>query len=256
MVEESVWSENNTDKVLFIPVVPPKKSIFKDDLVGVKQLSVVKSIQNNWVEYGTNVDLCSKPFLRHNVSNTVEVEDWESVMDYLWENKKYFSGVSFLPKKGDKIYNQAPFTSVLTETQLVEKYGSAAILGSGLVVDGLDYFGNLWEACDYALKRDLQLIGSRKELLLKRDWLKRFKIFAKRYLKNNLELTSFCLKDIHLYHKWCNVNRVLNQKEIDLSKLTLKPEYTEVDTMGAASCYGGACEIPDYILSGKQQQPA
>jgi len=149
------------------------------------------------------------------------------VKGYLWENKQHFACVSFLPRTGDKIYNQAPFTSVLSEQQLVEKYSSGAILGSGLVVDALEYFTNLWDACEYILQRDLKLVGTRKELLLKRDWLKRAKIFAKRYCKGNLELTTFCLKDIYLYHKWCNVNRVLSQKDIDLSKA---PEIIRCET--------------------------
>jgi hypothetical protein len=34
--------------------------------------------------------------------------------------------------------------------------------------------------------------------------------------------------------------------DIDFSKLDLKPEYVEVDTLGAVACAGGQCELPDY----------
>lgn len=165
MVEKSVWSSNGTDWVISFPIIPNENSIYKDDLVGTKLLDVVKLTQQNWVEYGTNVELCTDPTLRHNVSNTVIVDDWDEVENYIFENRKYFSGISLLPLTGDKDYNQAPFISILTPEQLVKKYGDAAIFASGLIVDGLAAFnGNLWGACDSILGIGEKLGYSKSEI--------------------------------------------------------------------------------------------
>ena len=91
----------------------------------LKQLEYVKLAQQYWVEYGTNVALCVDKNLRHNVSNTITVDDWDEVEQYLFDNRKYFAGVSLLSSMGDKAYPQAPFTEVLTADEILTKYGSA-----------------------------------------------------------------------------------------------------------------------------------
>ena len=152
MVEDSVWSNSNSDWVISFPIMANKNSIFKEKLYGVKLLEYVKLTQQNWVEEGTNVHLCVDPTLRHNVSNTIQVDDWDAVENYIFDNKEYFAGVSLLPLTGDKDYNQAPFTSILSPEQQLKKYGDAAMFASGLIVDGLTAFnGNLWLACDTVL---------------------------------------------------------------------------------------------------------
>lgn len=249
IIEESVWSAMKTDVVLFVPIEAKKGSIFKKDLVGRKQLEIVKSIQQNWVEAGTRTEACVQPFLRHNVSNTVQVEDWDEVADYLYENKQYFSGVSFLGVFGSLDFKQAPFTPVLMPEELLQKYGHAVMFVSGLVVDGLHAFDDdLWEALAATMNREIKLEGSRTTVLLKKDWVRRSKQFAKRYFKGDILEMSYCLKQVHLYHKWVEVNRILQKANIDLSKVVLKPHYTEVDTTSSIGCVGGACELPGQFL--------
>ena len=246
LIEESVWSENKTDITIFFPIVSNKNSNFKSEFKGLKQLEVVKLLQENWVEPGTNVDLCVKPYIRHNVSNTVEFSNLDELQEYIWDNKSVFTGVSFLADTGDRIYNQAPFTTVYNGEEIMTKYGDAALFASGLIVDGLHVFDNLWQACDLTMNRTIPVEGSRTQVLLKKDWIKRAKQFAKRYFKNDLNKMTICLKDVHLLHKWSTINRILANKEINFDEINLKPQYTDIDTMGAASCYGGACEIPQY----------
>ena len=56
--------------------------------------------------------------LTHNC--TVEVgdeEEWSQVIDYLYENRQYFSAVSLLPKVGDTLYKQAPLQRVYPEDE-------------------------------------------------------------------------------------------------------------------------------------------
>lgn len=252
LIEESVWSSNKTDHVAFIPIVANKNAKFKKDLIGLNQLDVVKTIQNNWVEYGTNHERNVKPFLRHSVSNTVELDynDYDMVEEYLFENRYDFAAVSFLPLTGDKDYNQAPFTSVLTSEELLDKYGDASLFASGLIVDGLHAFdGNLWEACDYVFKRDLTLQGTRVQALIKKDWIRRAKQFAKRFFKGDIKEMILCLKDIHLYHKWVRINRELKQRDFNFETAIKKPEYVNMDTMGAISCSGNQCEIDISVLT-------
>jgi len=242
LIEESVWSASKSDYVVYIPIKTKKGSLYKEQLLGVKQLEYVKLVQQTWVESGTNVDLCTDPLLRHNVSNTITVNDWDEVEEYIYQNKAYFAGISLLSSSGDKIYPQAPFTAVITPEQILEKYGQASMFASGLIVDALHCFdNNLWQACDHVSNRDLPLDGTRTQVLLKKDWIRRAKQFAKRYFGNNLEELTFCLKDIHLYHKWLGVNRAI--KGLDVSKIDIKPKFTDIDTLGAISCAGGACEI-------------
>lgn len=248
LIEESVWSSSQSDYVVYVPIVAKKDSILKRDLIGVNQLKAVQSIQQNWVEYGTRLEACVKPFLRHNVSNTVQVEDWKEVGEYLYENRQYFSGVSFLGVFGSLDYKQAPFTPVIMPDELLEKYGHAVIFASGLIVDGLNAFDDdLWEALMMVNHNGTKVEGTRTAILLKKDWIRRAKQFAKRYFKNDFLEMSYCLKQVFLYHKWVTVNRSL-QKKIDLSKVILKPHYIEMDTMGSASCQGGACELPGQFL--------
>ena len=81
--------------------------------------------------------MCADPTVRHNVSNTVTVpaSQWNKVEDYLFKNKEYFAGVSFLSGSGDKDYHQAPMTEVLEEDEIVAKYGRGAMFAAGLIVD-------------------------------------------------------------------------------------------------------------------------
>lgn len=113
--EESVWSANKTDDVITFPISVPDSAMVKSDLDAIKHLEIIKSTQENWINYGTSKS--NKKPIRHSVSCTVLVEDgeWDKVAKYLYENRESFTAVSLLPKSGDKIYQQAPMEAVLTE---------------------------------------------------------------------------------------------------------------------------------------------
>lgn len=244
LLEESVYSSTNTDYVVFVPIENPKEGLYKEDVKGVKHLEIIKLVQESWVKEGTNDDLCVYKGMNHNTSCTVIIDDKKEVVDYIWNNKEYFTAVSFLGDYGDKDYNQAPFTSVLDLDEIVKEYGDGALLVSGLIVDGLHYFNqNLWDACNLILdeKKEIPISGTREQVMLKKYWLQRAKKFAKNYFKNDLNKLVYCIKDVHLFHKWKVVNR--NFKEVDFSKILDKPEYKDVNEFGAMSCGGGACEL-------------
>jgi len=241
MVEKSVWSSNGTDIVVAFPVETKEGSIYKSDLLGTKQLEYVKLAQQYWVEYGTNVELCVHPKLRHNVSNTITVDNWDEVEQYLFDNRKWFAGVSLMSAHGDKAFVQAPFTEVLTFDEIVSLHGEGSIFASGLVVEGLRAFNeNLWLACDTLTGNGLKL-SEESEDLLKRDWVRRATKFSLNYFNSDDSKMTACLKDCYNLHKWSNIQRSI--KFIDFSKELGERTYVSVDSMGAQGCAGGACEI-------------
>ena len=241
MVEDSVWSANGTDVVVSFPIIPKKGSYVKEDLVGVDHLEKVKLVQEYWVNAGTNEELCADKGVRHNVSNTILVDDWVEVEEYVFKNRHSFAGISFLSMMGDKDFNQAPNTSVITAKEMVKKYGTSAIFASGLVVDGLSAFDNLWVACATAqgYGDDISLDNSVNSI--KRDWIRRFNNFAVNYLNGDMKQAEYCLKDSHLLHKWEKINK--NFVDIEWESDLSEKKYIDVDTMGAIACAGGACEI-------------
>jgi ribonucleoside-diphosphate reductase alpha chain len=242
LLEESVWSAFKTDYVVFIPVKNPKEGLFKKDVKGVKHLELVKLVQENWVIEGTRPERGISNKTRHNVSSTIIIDDKNAMNDYLWDNQHIFSGVSFISDFGDKDFNQAPFTSVLSAEEVFEQYGKGALFASGLIVDGLHYFdGNLWQACDCALDKTIPVVGTREQVLLKKSWLDRAKKFAKNYFKGDMKKMVYCLKDVHLSHKWETINRQM--KDVDFSKILPKPEYVSPDKYAGLACSSGACEI-------------
>jgi len=241
MVEESVWSSNNTDYCVGFPIISPKGSLYREDLYATELLEKVKLVQNNWVEAGTNVELCANPKTRHNVSNTVTVmpHQWSEIEDYVFENRHSFAGISFLAGMGDKDFAQAPMTEVLSEKEIVEKYGKAALFASGLIVDTRKAgFRDLWEATMIA-QTPPEYLGEVSDQ--RAEWLRRFNKFADNYFMNDLKETEYCLKDVFLLHKWEKIQQ--NIKPIDFVGELAEKRFTDIDTMGAIACQGGACEI-------------
>jgi ribonucleoside-diphosphate reductase alpha chain len=239
MVSDSVWSQNGTDICVSFPVISPKGSKYKSELLGVKQLEYVKRAQQYWIEYGTDIDLCRKPYLRHNVSNTITVDDWDEVIDYVYDNRDYLCGVSFLSEFGDKALPQAPFTEVLNLQQLTDKYGAEVLLTSALIEAGLHAFNDdLWLACDTALGRGKDISKETHSNIPKRDFVRRFEKFAKNF--STKEECAECLKDVYLFHRWWKIQK--NARFINFVEELEEKTYTDINTMGAQACAGGACE--------------
>jgi ribonucleoside-diphosphate reductase alpha chain len=241
MVEESVWSAGGTDVVVSFPIIPKKGSYFKDDILGIDHLELVKKAQQHWVVAGTNEELCADEGIRHNVSNTIIVDDWDRVERYVFDNRYFFSGISFLAATGDKDFNQAPNTAVITANEMVKKYGNAAIFASGMVVDALKCFRNLWDACSTAQGFGENISEESTNNALKKDWVRRFKQFAENYTDGDIKKAEYCLKDAYLLHKWNKIQD--NLKQVNWVEDVREKKFTDVDTLAAAACAGGACEI-------------
>lgn len=286
MVKPSVYNKE-VESVISFPVELDDNVLTSEYSSAIDFLEMVRMTKAHWIENGTNFD---HPFykeypkfarMRMNVSNTCMVKDdeWDDVKEYVWNNRNVFSGISFLPKGGDLLYPQAPYTSVLDEKELAERYGAGAILAGGLIVDGLAVFNDdLWLACDVAMGRnthhltltdqditnfilshlkngkllvevngvmisDVNAISSHLQSLVdkKIDWVRRFKKFAGKYLGGDLTKTEFCLKHVSLFHRW---QKLKDMKHIDWSSITdWDEEWVDAGSTVAQACSGGSCEL-------------
>ena len=243
MVEESVWSTNKSDYVVSFPVIAKEGSYFKDDYIGIKHLELIRIAQKHWVNAGTNVQYCVDPTVRHNVSNTVTVDDWDEIEEYVFTNRDSFAGISFLAKSGDKDYEQAPNTQVYTAKEIVDKYGTGAMFASGLVVEALKAFDTLWSACMTAKGLGQDISSDDNINLLKKDWVRRFDKYAVNYFNNNKVTAEHCLKDAYNLHKWEKIQQ--NIVDVNWTKQLVEKKFIAVDSIGAAACVGkdGGCLI-------------
>ena len=236
--EKSSWSANNTDEVIKFPIEVPDGAKTKNQLPAVDMLAIVKDAQKNWVNAGKNKNLCTQDYLSHNVSNTVTVkpDEWHAVTKYIYDNRKYFAGISLIPQSGDKDYPQAPFTTVYTSREIVKEYGDAALWCSGLIELALNAFDrNLWAACDYVTFD--QAKPEDNELKLK--FIMKMKNFAGKYFDGDVRRLTYCMKDVYNWKVYCDLFN--SYKKVDYTQLV----ETEDNTAGIeeVSCAGGACLI-------------
>lgn len=285
-IEKSAWLKN-TESVICFPVTLPKNALLRKDVSAVEFLKLVLLTKQNWIEYGTNFDHPStkeNPTLRMNVSNTctVKPDEWDETREFIWEHRSEFGGISLLSSFGDLDYPQAPFTEVLDEKELAERYGAGAILSSGLIIDAMDVFEDVWEACNAALGINSKLleltdedisqyiinnihngrflvdidgvcfsdvncvIDYLKRLVERRkDWVRRFNGFADKYMNGDRKLTSYCLKHVNAFHKW---QHICKMKPVDYSKIEWENSFKEAGSEIGTACAGGKCEWnPDQI---------
>jgi ribonucleoside-diphosphate reductase alpha chain len=234
--EESVWGKGRSDQINFCIEVPDGSKT-KNQISALDFLDIIKSTQKNWVLAGMNKELCVKPYLEHNVSNTVNVkeDEWDEVSKYIYKNRKYFCGISLLAATGDKDYPQAPFTTVYLPSEQVSYYGDGIMFVSGLIDKALDLWeDNLWQACDDLLGLGKQIRGDSK-----REWKNRCEKYANNYFNGDIRRLTYAMKDVYNYKLWTELNR--EYKSVDYTKAIEEEDNTDFKL--EAACSGGTCEI-------------
>ena len=98
--------------VISVPQQAPEGSILRTENV-IDMLERVKKFNIQWVKRGHR-----KGANTNNVSATVSIKnnEWESVGQWMWENKNTFNGLSVLPYfAADSTYPQLPFEDITKE---------------------------------------------------------------------------------------------------------------------------------------------
>jgi len=103
LVEDEYFRPHDT-AVISVPQKAPEGSILRHESA-LELLERVKHFNREWVKTGHNNGQNT-----HNISATVSIkpEEWEMVGEWMWENRKFYNGLSVLPYNGGS-YTQAPF---------------------------------------------------------------------------------------------------------------------------------------------------
>lgn len=244
VLEHKECKPDSTDHVVFVPIENEEGTLYKDQLQGVKHLELIRLVKKAWVDAGKVQERCIIPTTSHNVSNTVLIDDYDAIVEYIYEHQDDFTAVSFLGIYGDKDYNQSPNTSVLDQEEIFARYGKGAMFASGLIVDILAAFDdNLWFACEVINDRDkkIKLAGDRKTVFFQKEIIRRAKKFARNYFGGAVKEMTYCLKDVHLNHKWETIQRQM--RPVDFTKILKEPQFVEVSAFAGAACSADGCEI-------------
>jgi ribonucleoside-triphosphate reductase (thioredoxin) len=118
--------------IVSVPQRAPEGAITRSESA-MDLLERIKTINKNWIKPGHR-----KGANMHNVSATVTIkqDEWPAVGEWLYENKEYFTALSFLPEDLGT-YKQAPFETI-TEEQFNEAVKSLNEVDLSRVVEMSD----------------------------------------------------------------------------------------------------------------------
>lgn len=110
LIEDEYFRPHDT-AVIQVPQKAPEGSILRTESP-IETLERVKWVYKNWIKTGHN-----RGPNTNNVSATISIKDdeWETVGEWMWDNKEFYNGISVLPYDGGT-YIQAPFEDIDFET--------------------------------------------------------------------------------------------------------------------------------------------
>ena len=116
--------------IVTVPQSAPKGAITRPRETALELLERIKLFNREWIKPGHK-----RGSNMHNVSATVNIkqEEWGTVGEWLWNNKEYFTALSFLPEDLGT-YTQAPFETI-TEEQFNERIGHLHNLDLSKVIE-------------------------------------------------------------------------------------------------------------------------
>jgi ribonucleoside-triphosphate reductase (thioredoxin) len=131
MLEDDFFKPN-LQSIVSVPQRAPEGSITRNESA-MDLLERIKTINKNWIKPGHR-----KGANMHNVSATVTIkqDEWPAVGEWLYENKEYFTALSFLPEDLGT-YKQAPFETI-TEEQFNEAVKSLNQIDLSKVIEMSD----------------------------------------------------------------------------------------------------------------------
>ena len=105
LIEDDVFKPT-LQSIISVPQKAPENAILRTESA-LDLLERVKKFNIEWVKVGHR-----KGENTNNVSATISIkpEEWETVGEWMWNNKEYYNGLSVLPYDGGT-YVQAPFQS-------------------------------------------------------------------------------------------------------------------------------------------------
>jgi len=109
LVEDEFFRPHDT-AVISVPQKAPEGAILRTESP-FQILDRVKRVSQEWIKPGHRTGSNS-----HNVSATISLkeEEWELAGEWMWENRKFYNGLSVLPYDGGS-YIQAPFSDCTKE---------------------------------------------------------------------------------------------------------------------------------------------
>jgi ribonucleoside-diphosphate reductase alpha chain len=111
---EDDYFKPSTEAIISIPIKAPEGAIYRDE-PALDLLERIKTYNTEWIKpghrHGENT---------HNISATVTVkeDEWSMVGKWMWENRKYYNGITVLPHDTGN-YKQPPLEEI-TEDQYIE----------------------------------------------------------------------------------------------------------------------------------------
>jgi len=109
LIEDEYFRPHDT-AVISVPQKAPEGSLLRHESA-LQLLERVKHFYQNWIKPGHRVGSNT-----HNISATVSIKEneWEEVGKWMWENRKFYNGLSVLPYS-EHSYKQAPFEDCTQE---------------------------------------------------------------------------------------------------------------------------------------------
>ena len=103
LVEDEFFRPHDT-AVISVPQKAPENAILRHESP-LSLLDRVKWFSKNWIKNGHR-----RGNNTHNISATISVkeEEWDTIGNWMWENRSHYNGLSVLPYNGGS-YKQAPF---------------------------------------------------------------------------------------------------------------------------------------------------
>jgi len=131
LIEDEYFRPHDT-AVISVPQQAPKGAILRHESA-LDLLERVKFFYQNWIKPGHRNGQNT-----HNISATVSIknDEWEKVGKWMWENRKFYNGLSVLNYDGGS-YIQAPFSDC-TKEEYEEKMKSLASVDLSKVVELVD----------------------------------------------------------------------------------------------------------------------